>query len=153
MNDKATSLPGGAPVPAPPPEGPKSFLMDRLPRSFQHVLSWLPPQDYRLVETAVCHLPIMRDMVAVVRFADAVWTVARNAEHRTTDRITGTEMDRFRDRLDVAVQELMAVTVELAQRARLTEVQQRYKKILRRFGYLKDSSPDPESRPTPAAVA
>lgn len=151
------------PPPSPPPAGgrpapelPKGLTMDRLPRSVQQVLSWLPPQDYRLLETAVCHLPITRDMVGVVRFTDAVWTVARNAEHRTVDRITGSEMDRFRERLDNAVQELMALTCELAVRARLTEVQQRYKKLLRKFGYAKDgpdAGPPAPARPSAAAAA
>ncbi len=153
MDQKATPPAGGAPPAAAPPGNPASMPMDRLPRSVQHVLSWLSLQDYRLVETAVCHLPITRDMVGVVRFTDAIWTVARNAEHRTNDRITGTEMDRFRERLDRAVHDLMDVSVELAQRARLTEVQQRYKKILRRFGYLKDSAPDRAVAPAEAPAA
>lgn len=155
MSDAPNAQPPAVPERKAALELPKGLTMDRLPRSVQHVLSWLQPQDYRLLETAVCHLPITRDMIGVVRFTDTIWTVARNAEHRTVDRITGAEMDRFRERLDHAVKELMAVSCELAARARLTEVQQRYKKLLRRFGYLKEEPAQEQSAPTrrPAVAA
>ncbi len=125
---------GDAPVKA--PETDRLVRVSELPPNLQWAVSRLSPEDRHLVETCLCRMPFSRDLVEIVRFIDQVWNQARNAEYRASDkRITGTEMDAFRARMEEAVRALLAVNVELAQRAGLTEIMQRQRRMLSRHGY------------------
>jgi hypothetical protein len=145
-----------APVKA--PETDRLVRVSELPPNLQWAVSRLSPEDRHLVETCLCRMPFTRDLVEVLRFGDLVWNQARNAEYRASDkRITGSEMDAFRVRMDAAIHALMGVNVELAQRTGLTEIMQRYRRLLARHGYrigpAKNSQRPPVTRPpaTPPA--
>jgi len=143
-------------APAMPPEAPAVRLAD-LPPSLQWVFTKLASDERHLVETCLCRMPFTRDLVEVLRFGDLVWNQARNAEYRASDkRITGSEMDAFRVRMDAAIHALMGVNVDLAQRTGLTEIMQRYRRMLARHGYrigpAKNAQRPAAARP-PAAAA
>ena len=126
-----------------------------LPRSVEQLLTWLNPQDYNKVETVLCGMPLTREILLAARFLDAVWGHARNAEYRVgSHRITGAEMDRFYQRFEGAMKELVSIGVELASRAGLTEITQRHKTGLGHHGFTSSGRPkvsEPAKAPPKAA--
>lgn len=126
-----------------PPSNPVPTAARRpLPRSVEQLLGWLSPYDYNKVETVLCGLPLTKELVLAARFLDAVWAQARNAEYRvSSNRITGAEMDLYHQRFERVVKEIVAIGVELAGRANLTEITQRHRTVLNRHGFTSTGQP------------
>lgn len=130
--------PAGAPPPvaapaAGAPSGPKAIELEKLPYSLRGLLAWLPESEWHLIHAIVCHGSFIREIADIARFLDAIWTHSKKAEDRVGDRLTGAERDAFRDRIDQAVKEIVTVSVELARRARLTEILQRNRPLVVRY--------------------
>jgi hypothetical protein len=130
---------------APAPAEPKAATVidfNRLPKHLQHLLLWHDPKEWMYIEARVCHLPMTRDLADAVSFLDRIWTHAGRAEYWTgKNRITGSEMDIYRERFDDAVRKLLASGVELARRTGLTEILGRNRRLLDRHGVLDSVRP------------
>ena len=153
------AVPATPPRPAPlAPRAPQAATPQRLPRSVDQLLRWLDPKDYGQVETVLCHLPLSKDLVNVIRLVDTIWSAARNAEHRSgPSRIRGVEMDAFRDRLDEGIRGMLTAAVELGHRAGFTDKLQKHSRTLRRYGFsVKDlgrGGMDEPKKPNPDGIA
>jgi hypothetical protein len=149
----AGALPPVAAPAAGAQSGPKPIEMEKLPYSLRGLLSWLPETEWHLINAIVCHGSFIREIAEIARFLDAVWTHSKKAEDRVGDRLTGAERDSFRDRIDHAVKEIVTVTVELARRARLTEILQRNRPLVVRYvpETIVKAAPKPARKTEPPA--
>ena len=127
---------------------PKPGTAQVLPRSFSTMLGWLDPKEFRLVEGLVCRVQFTREMVAGLRFVDTIWSAAGAAEHRAgVSRITGVEMDAFRDRLDEGMRMVLQAALDLGRRAGFTEKIRKNRRILVRNGLDVDAKKKREPAP------
>lgn len=112
-------------------------------------LGWLdriPPEEVRNICAVLARLPISRNLVEVAGFVDRLWFQARNAEFRMgPGRVTGAEMDVYRERLDQAVRSIIEVTNDLARRVGMTQILQFHGRFLQRNGI--DVLAPPPARP------
>jgi hypothetical protein len=143
MMNPSTS-PGASPPalpPAVPSEGqpgplanaPAAVGVERLPFAVKALLSWLPESEWHLVQAVICHGSFIREIIDVAKFVDAIWTNSKKAEDRLTNRVTGAERDAFREGLEQDIKDIVTRAVELARRARLTEILQRNRGLVLRY--------------------
>lgn len=129
--------PNATPTPAPALE-PRTIELSRLPKSIEGLISWLaelPEQDARNVRASVFHSPLTRDFAETARFVDSVLLNSKRAEDWVgKDRVTGAERDQYRERVESALRIAVRETVALARRARLTEILQRNRILVQRYG-------------------
>ena len=111
------------------------------------MLSWLKPEEFPKVEALVCRVQFVKEHVAALKFLGDIWSVAMAAEHRAgVSRITGVEMDAFRDRLDAGMRMMLQAGLDLAKRGGFTEKIRKNRRILVRNGVDVDAK-----KPAPAA--
>lgn len=128
---------GGGPAPAPTPGKPEPKMVDvaKLPQSIAGMLSWLTEQDARNVRAGIFHSPLTRDIFEAARFVDATLLNSKRAEDWVgRDRITGVERDQYREKIEQALGAVVRETMALARRARLTEILQRNRILVQRYG-------------------
>lgn len=151
----SSSSPGASPPLPPaarPPEGetgpsgnaPLTIGIERLPFTLKSLLSWLPESEWHLVQAVICHGSFIREIIDVAKFVDAIWTNSKKAEDRLANRVTGAERDAFREGLEQDMKDIVTRAVELARRARLTEILQRNRGLVLR--YVPEVSPKSSPR-------
>jgi len=137
---KHPSVPGRPPLigaapeaPLVVPDEPHAMTWADLPLGLRAGLSAMPVEDWENAIVVHCGSDFAKDAIRLLGAFAHYWVESRRAEDYPEDRMTGPEREQFRERAELALKEIAAVTIELGGRARLIEDLQEDRRFLARL--------------------
>lgn len=115
------------------PDEPQAMTWADLPLGLRAGLSSIPIHEWENAVVVACGSDFAKDAIRLLGTFAHYWVESRRAEDYPQDRMTGPEREKFRERAELAIKEIAAVTIELGGRARLVEDLQEDRRFLARL--------------------